>query len=287
MAAAAPESIPADVVCDMLALYGVDVHANQFASPHLCAGLRAKCRKGTLLHKAAEAGDVPMVQAALAAGCEVDVGDNLGSSALHIAASHGRVDAVRVLLDAGADPDRRHARSRWTALFCAAHTGHAAAMDLLLKGGADVMCVDDIEMTPLHIAAQKGHAAAVRILLDAGADANGMNEEDAPPLYYALVEGHRSCLGPLLQGGANFDDRFVNDELEKARRDNYHDSAFRYMDRVQAAGGYDQLVQMYRRVLTAPRGCLVKYLAFRFGLGAFPHDLVPLVLDFWKPPGGP
>ena len=70
-----------------------------------------------------------------------------------------------------------------------------------------------------------------------------------------------------------------------------NESAFRYMDRVQAAGGYDQLVQMYRHVLTAPQSCLSWFLKFhceiRFGLGAFPHDLVPLVLDFWKPPGGP
>ncbi|KAH8092925.1 transferase [Aureococcus anophagefferens] len=63
------------------------------------------------------------------------------------------------------------------------------------------------------------------------------------------------------------------------------DSAWRYMDRVQAAGGYDQLVRTYRRVLTAPRSCLVKYLEFRFGRPA-PADLVPSVLEFWKPPGG-
>jgi hypothetical protein len=64
-----------------------------------------------------------------------------------------------------------------------------------------------------------------------------------------------------------------------------HDSAWRYMDRVQEAGGYDQLVLTYRRVLTAPRSCLVKYLELRFGRPA-PADLVPVVLGFWKPPGG-
>ena len=64
-----------------------------------------------------------------------------------------------------------------------------------------------------------------------------------------------------------------------------NESAFRYMDRVQAAGGYDQLVRTYRRVLTAPRSCLVQYLELRFGRPA-PADLVPVVLEFWKPPGG-
>ena len=90
--------------------------------------------------------------------------------------------------------------------------------------------------------------------------------------------------GPLLQGGANFDEEDVKYELELARRDDYHNSAFHYMYRVQDAGGYDQLVQTYRHVLTAPQSCLSWFLKFhceiRFGLGAFPHDLVPLVLDF-------
>ena len=97
--------------------------------------------------------------------------------------------------------------------------------------------------------------------------------------------------GPLLQGGANFDEEDVKYELELARRDDYHNSAFHYMYRVQDAGGYDQLVQTYRHVLTAPQSCLSWFLKFhceiRFGLGAFPHDLVPLVLAFWKPHAGP
>ena len=70
-----------------------------------------------------------------------------------------------------------------------------------------------------------------------------------------------------------------------------HQEVLRYVEKVIAAGGYDQLVQIYRRVLTAPQSCLSWYLRFqcefRCGLGAFPHDLVPLVLEFWKPPGGP
>jgi ankyrin repeat protein len=232
-----------------------------------------------------------MVEAALAAGCEMDAKDNCGWSALELAASGGRVDVVRVLLDASADPDRPDARTLRTLLFHGAHTGHAAVLDLLLKRGADVTCVDDCELSLLHIAAQKGHADAVRILLDAGADANALSGVRASPLFFALLEGSRSCLEPLLQGGANFDDEMVEDARRRTEGDNHNESALRYMERVQAAGGYAQLVGTYRRVLTAPQSCLSWFLKFhcefRFGLGAFPHDLVPLVLDFWKPPGGP
>ncbi|KAK7249541.1 hypothetical protein SO694_0038105 [Aureococcus anophagefferens] len=55
---------------------------------------------------------------------------------------------------------------------------------------------------------------------------------------------------------------------------------------VVAAGGYENLVRTYRRVLTAPHGCLTRYLRRRFGRDA-PHDIAARVLEFWKPPGGP
>ncbi|KAH8052208.1 transferase [Aureococcus anophagefferens] len=55
---------------------------------------------------------------------------------------------------------------------------------------------------------------------------------------------------------------------------------------VVAAGGYENLVRAYRRVLTGPRGCLTRYLRQRFGRDA-PHDVAARVLEFWKPPGGP
>ena len=286
--AAAPESIPADVVCDMLALYGVDVDANQFASPQLCAGIRAKCRKGTLLHKAAEDGDVSMVEAALAVGCEVDVNRSDGPSALDIAAAGGRVDVMRVLLDAGANPNRSEDRGRcWTPLFYAAYEGRVDALRVLLEAGADVMHVDFSESTALHVAARRGHPAAIHVLLDAGASVDATDYHADTPLDDALRHSFRNCLGPLLQAGATLDEN----RLTRIERKERNASAWRYIERVQAAGGYDQLVQTYRHVLTAPQSCLSWFLKFhceiRFGLGAFPHDLVPLVLAFWKPPGGP
>jgi hypothetical protein len=132
----------------------------------------------------------------------------------------------------------------------------------------------------LYSAVRGGHLAAIKVLLDAGAD-------PSQDLSVAVECGHRDCLGPLLRAGATFDDElygeFPNPTEEQA-------PAIRYLKRVQDAGGYDQLVQKYRRVLSAPQSCLSWYLRFhceiRFGLGAFPTDLVTLVLEFWKPPSG-
>ncbi|KAH8071405.1 transferase [Aureococcus anophagefferens] len=53
---------------------------------------------------------------------------------------------------------------------------------------------------------------------------------------------------------------------------------WRYLKKVNAAGGYENLVRTYRRVLTAPRGCLTRYLRQRFGRDA-PHDVALRVLE--------
>ena len=67
----------------------------------------------------------------------------------------------------------------------------------------------------------------------------------------------------------------------------YIASATFYVLKLAAAGGYENLVRTYRQVLTAPRhGCVTRYLRQRFGRDA-PHDVAVLVLEFWKPPGGP
>ena len=63
-------------------------------------------------------------------------------------------------------------------------------------------------------------------------------------------------------------------------------SAFRYFERVVLAKGFRSLVAIYRRVLTAPKSALAKFVEIRFGRAA-PPEIVALILEFWKPPGGP
>lgn len=242
-------SIPADLVRRALAAYEVDLAVKKpFFSEK--TGRRFTW---TLLQKASTwDGDVSMVKALLAVGCELD------SDLLHFAAGNGHVDVVHVLLEAG----------------------------------ADAMHVNGFGWTALNFAIFSGELAAVQVLLDAGIDINARDGEGRTPLENALYYGQRTCLEPLLRAGATFDDESlagIEREGPLPVGPNWNsrdrDSAWRYMDRVQAAGGYDQLVRTYRRVLTAPRSCLVKYLEFRFGRPA-PADLVPSVLEFWKPPGG-
>ena len=240
------------------------------------------------LYKAIKDGDAPMVEALVAVGFDMEVPHRASGEpycALCAAALHGHVDVVRVLLAAGVIRDR--AARGLQALAIAAGQGHVDVMRVLLEAGTDAS-----PSTALRAAVRGGHPAAIQVLLDAGAEVS--SDDSSLMLIEAAVEnGHRCCLGPLLRAGASLKYAVVAKLSHVQRHPNKKQaSALRYLKRVQdAGGGYDQLVEKYRRVLTAPQSCLSWYLKFhceiRFRLGAFPIDLVALVLEFWKPPGGP
>ena len=271
----------------------------------------------TLLHKAAAAGNTSMGAALLAAG-SVDRADGEGEFALHRAAEGGHVEIARLLVNAGGDLNVRDAYNNNTPLHLAAHEGHAEVVRFLISAGANVNCVSDSGDTPLHYAAikKRGAAGVVRLLIDAGCKVDVKGEAGSQPLHVAAengadetircllafgadvnsvggslgtpinaaleCSGERSTLAVLLEAGAAVD----MEELSLLPRAFWLADKFRYLDKVVAAGGYEHLVRTYRRVLTAPRGCLTRYLRQRFGRDA-PHDVAVHVLEYWKPLGGP
>ena len=229
------------------------------------------------------------VRLLLKAGADVHHGDLLGRTPLHKMARHDKVAATRLLLEAGADPNRADEEG-WTALHSAVYRRYAAF------GGEETL----------------------QCLIKAGGDVNRVNEQGRSPLDNALYYGRRSCLWILLRAGATVDmakllleiqpvaftDAKSYARLQRGARatdggdselmfrifkeqSSHIESAFRYVDKLAVAGGYENLVRKYRQVLTAPRhGCVTRYLRQRFGRDA-PHDVAVLVLEFWKPPGGP
>ena len=120
------------------------------------------------LFKAAFAGDVSAVRAALAHGADVNRSDTDGDTPLWEAAYWGHAEVAKLLLAAGADVNRANTGGD-TPLWEAAYNGHAKVVKLLLAAGADVNRADTGGDTPLWMAAYIGHAEVVKLLLAAGA----------------------------------------------------------------------------------------------------------------------
>ena len=89
------------------------------------------------LHRAAQAGDVDGLKAAIAAGVDVDARDGRGWTALMHAVNKGYTLLVPPLVDAQANLNIR-APDGATALFMAAVQGHTEIIELLMKAGAEV-----------------------------------------------------------------------------------------------------------------------------------------------------
>ena len=103
------------------------------------------------LHRAAKAGNLKGLEAALAAGMDVNARDDKGWTALMYVVDKGYVLLVEPLLTAKADPDVR-APDGATALFMAAAHGHGEIIPKLMKAGADPLIKGPKEKTATDVA---------------------------------------------------------------------------------------------------------------------------------------
>jgi hypothetical protein len=134
-----------------------------------------------------------------------DERDAEGLTPLMRAATDGAGSLVlRSLVAARAELEARGVSER-TALFFAAEGGHAEAVEVLGRLGADVNAVANrgFDSTPVFIAAQEGHANVVEALGRLGADVNRATLDGRTPVYVAAVKGHTAVIEALGQLGAD------------------------------------------------------------------------------------
>ena len=111
-------------------------------------------REGRLpLHYAAMDDNVADVQARLAAGDDINLGDKQGFTPLHMAAQRGSIAAATLLLDRGAEIDRANTFGN-TALFVAVFNskGDGELIALLRERGADPLNANNTGQTPVGLA---------------------------------------------------------------------------------------------------------------------------------------
>lgn len=138
--------------------------------------------------------------------CSVDVTatDKEGKSVLHHAAESGNVGVIETFIRLGADVNRVDSKGK-TALYYAVHSGSINAMNELVRLGADVNHRDNKGKTALHDAVQSGSVNVINALVGLGADVNCIDMEGKTPLFYRTWSFSISeVVVPLLVGsGAN------------------------------------------------------------------------------------
>ena len=118
------------------------------------------------------------------------------------AASKGDTAAVERLLKSGADVNAQQADGA-TALQWAAYRGDVKLTERLLKAGAKPGLGNHNGATPMWLAASHGDAAVIQVLLKGGADANEQLPLGRRPLMLAARSGSVSAVRALLDRGAD------------------------------------------------------------------------------------
>ncbi len=144
-----------------------------------------------------------LVNALIRAGASIDRNIGEGQTALFmslLAPDAGRTADDRcalALLNAGADSSLRHESGAMPIHLAAASNYLAALQALLDRRPHDVDAKTNIGITPLMMAATEGHAEAVRLLLKFGADRTLKDDEGLTAKEVAIKNGNDNLI-PLL-----------------------------------------------------------------------------------------
>ena len=155
----------------------------------------------TLLHGAAAAGHIEIVEYLLSKGADINARNSANQNPLLYAAYNGRAPMVRLLLDKGADfkqPDR-YGR---TILHYPVREGHRDVVEILVKKGMDIMVEDGMAVSPLRYAVEGGHADIIDVFAASKVlDVKGNTGRIA--LHLAAAQGQKDIVDLLIKKGAS------------------------------------------------------------------------------------
>ncbi|XP_071582418.1 uncharacterized protein [Temnothorax nylanderi] len=151
------------------------------------------------LHRAAQEGQLDVVNALLNRDADVNLEDFEGWTPLHCAAQNGHLDVVNALLNKGADVNKINNNQGVTPLYLAIQNGHKNIVEILLKvKDININVKTDNGVTQLHSAAKNGNnfnnKNVIKVLLENGAHIDVKNNDGKTPLYYATNDSIKKIL---------------------------------------------------------------------------------------------
>ena len=142
----------------------------------------------SLLHFAAQSGNVIIIETMLSKGLDVDSrGETLGLTPLMVSIKYDKLEAAKYLLEKGANESLKTTLREIPILTIASTVGSVAAIEMLLSRGCSIDSRDDGGDTPLMQAARGGNTKAVEYLLAQGANPLLRNTSDVGLLHLAAL----------------------------------------------------------------------------------------------------
>ncbi|EAY06523.1 ankyrin repeat protein, putative [Trichomonas vaginalis G3] len=155
-----------------------------------------------IIHKAAEYGNLRLVERLVEHGFDIEIKNNNGDTPLIWASYYGHLEVVQYLISVGADKEAKNNNGD-TALIWASRDGHLEVVQYLISVGADKEAKDNSENTPLIWASWNGHLEVVKYLISVGADKEAKNKDGWTPLIHASYYGHLEVVQYLISVGAD------------------------------------------------------------------------------------
>ncbi|XP_065075127.1 uncharacterized protein LOC135698908 [Ochlerotatus camptorhynchus] len=157
--------------------------------------------KLTLLHLAAESGDLDTVKRIIALSADINALSNFGKTPLFIAASEGHVKIVEHLIGQMANVNTLNIKNV-APLHCAIINKHNAVVKVLIAHSADVHAPDSLGSTPLHLAAESD-LDIVKLLIDMSVDVNAVNGLKRTALHLAVFKKKPVIAELLIENSAD------------------------------------------------------------------------------------
>jgi ankyrin repeat protein len=158
----------------------------------------------TLLHDAAAAGNLAMVELLLRLGAGPNTLDGGRHTPLYYVgnecAVEGAEKVVHALVKAGADVDACDGVKRCTALHMAARRGNVEVAAALLDCGAHLEARDSVGETPLRRSVNLNKIEVAALLLDRGADMDSIGSKGITTLLAARTIAMKRLLQRALDG---------------------------------------------------------------------------------------